>query len=245
MTKDERSAWAKAQRQEGDCKTDEECGDGLFCFRGIGTVGANTCKRQLTDGSACDRAAQCASNTCNTLRCVTPGSKALGDACYVEVECRVGKCSAALGAVIAGKCVCDSNDDCAAGTQYCFRGPAGIGTNECRLRLADGTACTSAEQCRGNACRTRCYTPGSKSFGESCEFNAECRQGTCSAELLGIVNGKCVCTQDRHCGNGNYCYAGIADVGTNVCKPKLADGKACTKDHQCASNRCALFKCKD
>ena len=187
MTKDERDAWAKGQKKQGDCKTDDECGAGLFCDEGTLKVGSNTCKRRLTDGSACSRAGACASNTCNTLRCITPGSKAMGAACWVGAECRIGKCSAALGGTVAGKCVCDSNDDCAAGTQYCHRGPVGIGTNECRARLSDGALCTSAEQCSGNACKTRCYTPGSKSFGASCEFNAECRQGTCSAELLGVV----------------------------------------------------------
>jgi microsomal dipeptidase-like Zn-dependent dipeptidase len=212
MSKDERGEWAKTQKKEGSCKTDEECGVGLFCDKGTLTLGRNTCKRRLTDGSACDRAAQCGSNTCNTLRCVTPNSKNMGDACYVEVECRTGKCSAAVGGVVAGKCVCDDNSQCPS-NQYCYRGPLGVGTNQCKPKIADYQACTSGEQCSGGSCKVRCFTPDSKSFGGSCEFNDECRQGTCSAALLGAVNGKCVCTEDTHCGTGNYCNTGIAEAG--------------------------------
>src|SRR4029079_9769846 len=116
---------------------------------------------------------------------------------------------------------------------------------QCKPKLADYQACTSGEQCSGGSCKVRCFTPDSKTFAAACEFNDECRQGTCSAALLGAVNGKCVCTEDSHCGTGNYCNAGIAGVGTNVCKSKLDLGKACTKDHQCRSNRCSLFTCKE
>jgi len=244
MSKSERSAWAKTQKKEGDCGSDGECGAGLFCDKGTLTVGANTCKRRLTDGSLCDRAAQCASNTCNTLRCITPNSKNMGEACYVGAECRVGKCSAALGGTLVGKCVCDSHDDCSS-SQYCWVGTLGVGTNECRTKLADYAGCTSADQCSGGACRTKCYHPASKAFGASCEVEPECKQGTCSAALLGLVNGRCVCTGDSHCGSGSYCNTGVAGVGTNVCKPKLAKGKLCTKDHQCLSNRCTVTGCRD
>lgn len=57
-----------------------------------------------------------------------------------------------------------------------------------------------------------------------------------------------LCTQDSHCGAGRYCNEGIdigvADIGKNVCKDKLAKGKACTKDHQCKSNECGLVTCR-
>jgi hypothetical protein len=42
----------------------------------------------------------------------------------------------------------------------------------------------------------------------------------------------------------DYCNTGVAGVGTNTCKVKLAEGQACTNDHQCKSDRCSLFTCK-
>lgn len=241
MSKSERNDWAKEQKKEGDCKTDDDCGNGLYCDKGTATVGRNTCKRALTDGSVCERAGQCASGTCASLRCVTPMSKRMGDACYVNQECQMGKCSAALFGVVNGKCVCDSDIHCSS-SQYCYKGFADIGTNECRAKKADGQTCTQAADCAGGACRAAtCYTPESKNMGQSCNFNAECRQGKCSAELLGLVNGKCVCENNADCGSGNYCDKGTLGVGTNTCKAKKAQGVSCTAGDQCRSGRCNII----
>ena len=153
MTKDQRNAWAKAQKQEGDCQSDAECGGGLFCDKGTLTVGANTCKRRLTDGSLCDRDAQCASDTCHTLRCVTPQSKKIGAACYVDIECRDGKCNAALGGTVAGKCVCDDDADCGAGF-WCDRG-VDTKQNSCKAKLNKGAVCgTVGEVGVGHRCKS-------------------------------------------------------------------------------------------
>ncbi len=79
--------------------------------------------------------------------------------------------------------------------------------------------------------------------GGDCRFDDECRTGQCTAPIGGATKGKCVCNEDRHCGEGRYCNEGVAGIGTNVCKDKLAKGKACTKDHQCKSDRC-FITCK-
>ncbi len=110
-------------------------------------------------------------------------------------------------------------------------------------RKLDGQPCTSWRQCESDFCNVVCYSPDSKSLGEACNVEAECRQGACSAALWGAVNGKCVCDADSDCDDNQYCYHGFADIGTNVCKKRLANGTACLKNHQCASGECACNQC--
>ncbi|MET0168069.1 MAG: dickkopf-related protein [Vicinamibacterales bacterium] len=139
---------------------------------------------------------------------------------------------------------CGDDNDCA-NAEYCDKGTITLGKNQCVPQKADGQGCTRATQCAGAACNVRCYTPASKNMGASCNINDECRVGTCSGAGWGAIPGKCVCTEDTHCGTGQYCNTGAADIGTNVCKPRLADGKACTKDHQCTTLKCSEWRPQD
>jgi len=52
------------------------------------------------------------------------------------------------------------------------------------------------------------------------------------------------CTRDQDCSSGQYCWTGVAGIGANQCKYKLADNKACVRAGQCQSNRCHLGRCK-
>jgi Cys-rich repeat protein len=224
------------------CEEDADCAADRYCDKGTGTVGRNQCKPKKADGEGCTRAGVCRSGECN-VRCYTPNSADLGESCNIDDQCAAGRCSAAGWGVVPGKCVCTTDSHCPDG-QYCNTGVAGIGTNDCKDKLADGALCTKAHQCRGGACNVRCYTPNSKSIGQSCNISAECAAGKCSGTGWGAVPGKCVCEDDSDCGSGQYCNKGVAGIGSNVCKSKLSNGDACTKGRQCKSGCCKVFKFK-
>ena len=224
------------------CKQDDDCSGNRFCEKGTLGIGQNECVAKKADGVGCTRASQCAGGACN-VRCYTPNSKDLGESCNLDGECSRGQCSAAGWGVTPGKCVCTVNSHCD-DDEYCNKGVAGIGTNTCKPLLPDGAVCTKAHMCEGGACNVRCYTPNSKSMGQSCNVSAECEKGKCSGTGWGAVPGKCVCEENRDCDNDEYCNKGVAGIGTNVCKKKLAQGKACTKDHQCKSDCCKLYNFK-
>ncbi|HEX4953820.1 MAG TPA: membrane dipeptidase [Thermoanaerobaculia bacterium] len=216
------------------CDSDADCPDGLFCPAG---VGQRTCKPQNPDGVLCTSNRQCLGGGCNVV-CYTPNSKNMGQSCNVNAECKEGKCSSELWGTVNGKCVCDGDEDCSSG-QFCFKGFATIGTNECRAKIADGQLCDQSDKCQSGHCNVVCYTPRSKGMGQSCNLNAECREGKCSAELWGAVNGECVCEDDRDCPNG-FCDTGTLSVGENKCKPFKALGEACSRGAQCRSGCCKL-----
>ncbi len=217
-----------------ECTSQVDCPDDLYCPNGIGS---RKCKPKNPDGQTCTAAHQCQGGACNVV-CYTPNSKRIGQSCNVNGECRDSKCSAELWGTVNGKCVCDSDSDCSSG-QFCYEGFADIGTNECRSKLADGQLCDQGRKCQSGNCKVSCYTPNSKNMGQSCNINAECKQGKCSAELLGLVNGKCVCEDDGDCTKG-YCDKGTLSIGTNSCKSlkKLEEG--CSRGAQCASGCCKL-----
>lgn len=244
MTSDGKTNYFKLKGLAGEpvCKSDADCESDRFCDKGTATVGRNQCKPKKDDGEACTRAEMCASGVCK-VRCYTPDSKSLGQSCNINEECREGTCSGAGWGAVPGKCVCTQDSHCPTG-QYCNKGVAGVGTNVCKPKLKDGAVCTKDHQCEGGACNVRCYTPGSKKMGQSCNLDAECAEGKCSGAGWGAVPGKCVCEKDADCGDGKYCNKGVAGIGTNTCKGKLAQGKACTKGHQCKSGCCKLYNFK-
>lgn len=107
------------------------------------------------DGQPCTSAGQCAGGACRAATCYTPASKAFGQSCNFNAECRVGKCSAELFGLINGSCVC--NEDWHCGTEnYCNKGIAGIGSNDCRPKLDRGRLCTKDHQCKSNRCAITC-----------------------------------------------------------------------------------------
>ena len=137
---------------------------------------------------------------------------------------------------------CQEDTDCTEGW-YCKKGRGALDPNKCARKLADGERCLDGRVCQSGQCNAAvCYTPRSVAMGEVCRVNDECKVGTCSS-LNGITLGKCVCTQEAHCGAGNYCNTGAADIGTNVCKAQLAHWAVCTQDHQCQAGRCKSGLC--
>jgi microsomal dipeptidase-like Zn-dependent dipeptidase len=217
------------------CDSQADCPAGQHCPTG---VGQRTCKPKNPDGVVCTAAHQCLGGGCNVV-CYTANSKAMGQSCNVNAECQEGKCSSELWGAINGKCVCDADGDCAS-SQFCFKGFATIGTNECRAKIANGQLCDQSSKCASGHCNVVCYEPSSKSMGQSCNVNAECQEGKCSAELWGAVNGECVCEDDGDCNNG-YCDTGTLGVGKNQCKSFKDLGDGCTRGGQCRSGCCKPY----
>jgi hypothetical protein len=116
---------------------------------------------------------------------------------------------------LAGEAICDSDPECEDG-QYCDKGVvAGVGRNQCKDVKPIGTACT-----RGG----------------------ECLSGRCSLLNCAAANE---CMTDGDCGAGRYCNTGLAELGRNACETQLANGRACTGDHQCGSGHCSQWRPQD
>ena len=201
---------------EAICDSDDDCDDGRYCDKGTATVGHNQCLAVKALGTACTRGAQCLSGRCAGLKC------ALANECEADGDCNTG--------------------------EYCSKGLASLGRNVCESRLADGRACTGDHQCGSGSCSGwrpqdgqvsgLCYTPSSKSAGQSCRIDLECRTGKCNSAK------HCVCRNDGDCSSGYWCDAG-ADTTPNQCKAKLDKGEVCgTVGELGVGHRCKSGSCK-
>jgi hypothetical protein len=171
---------------------------------------------------------------------------ALDGSCRVNGACKVGTCTSVDG-ITAGKCVCTEDTHCG-GDEYCAKGLGPLSTNQCKARLADGTACTGDHQCASRRCSPVrpgdlqvtgiCYTPNAKAAGASCKIDLECRTGKCNS------NKRCVCHDDGDCGTAMWCDKGF-DLKENNCRAKLNEGEECGPaginiGHRCKSGKCKL-----
>jgi hypothetical protein len=154
------------------CDQDADCPSAQKCFKPI--AGRNYCSvASKALSAACTRNDECLSNRCENQTCVcghdsdcpsgqtcrtpitgsnrcetpaTPvGGAPVGAACTRDGACLSNKCDHNL-------CVCNSDADCAAGTQ-CYR-PIGA-PNECRaVGLNLGAACQRDSQCVSGKCES-------------------------------------------------------------------------------------------
>jgi microsomal dipeptidase-like Zn-dependent dipeptidase len=216
------------------CKADTDCGQGEWCDAGADLKG-NTCRPLRKDGEACPAVGgghACRSEHCQFGQCYTPQSVAMGDACFVNDQCRQGKCSnTVLGTT--GECVCDADQQCGKG-RYCDEGWLTIGKNQCVAFKAYGAACSRDEQCESPAiCKGKpagkCITEAAINLGGRCIKDAECESGSCDDD------GRCQCKVNADCGRGKYCDTGTAGIGKNSCKAFKQQGDACSADKQCGS----------
>ena len=152
------------------CDQDVDCPSPQKCFKPA--VGRNYCSNaSLALNAACTRDDQCRSNQCENKTCVcrhdtdcatgqtcrTPitganrceaatapiGTTTVGGACTNDQNCLSNKCD-------HNSCVCNSDADCAAGTE-CYR-PIGA-ANLCRtVSLGLGASCQRDSQCRSGQC---------------------------------------------------------------------------------------------
>jgi hypothetical protein len=188
--------------------------------------------------------------------CALPGWRALGDPCVAPVQCESGWCSRAPEGQ-CGVCVeprvegdpCNNDvlglSDCGFG-YYCEDSG-----DECRRLGTFGDPCDDAHECN-------------PAF--------ECLAGACRAprkEGEGCVPGECLFIQGLICGSSDTCEkVGLAAIGqpcgfTNnpvgldicayggtcagvpICRPKPADGEACTVNDRGFSECLDLSTCLD
>ena len=148
--------------------------------------------------------------------------------------------------VIAEEFQCREDGDCA-GAEYCDRGWATVGRNQCLPRRGQGDNCERNEQCvaraecKGLPLAGRCVIPASVALNGACIHDTQCTTGACSNDRR-----VCQCREDDHCGTGNYCAVGFLGVGQNSCRALQADNESCPVadgGRTCAGGRCAWGRC--
>ncbi len=238
------------------CNKDSECKTGEWCDAGIDFT-KNKCRALLNDGASCPLVGgghACKSGHCKFAKCYTPASINMGDACFVNDQCKQGKCNNAVDGT-NGICVCDQDNQCGTG-QYCNKG-LDFTKNTCKSLKSDNESCALVDggrTCQSGHCKAgRCYTPNSVSMGDYCYVNEACSKGKCSS--IDGTKGTCVCDSDNNCGSGFWCDKGL-DLKKNSCKQKLDKGEVCGTvgelgvGHRCKSNKCKIsgvstkLKCK-
>jgi len=142
-----------------ECRADSDCAsDGQYC--GDPISGKRTCKAKLADGRACTSEQQCSSKHCSKWRpqdgqvsgiCYMPSSKAVGESCRIDLECKAGKCNSAK------QCVCQKDADCGSGS-WCDAG-ADLKANVCKRKLDKGEVCGKVgelgvgHRCKSGQCK--------------------------------------------------------------------------------------------
>ena len=232
--------------KQSECTGDPDCKDGEYCNAGIDLT-KNQCVAKKADNETCELVGgghQCKSGNCKLSRCYTPNSVATGGTCYLNDACKEGKCSSLDGT--RGTCVCNADSDCGEG-KWCNAG-VDVNVNRCEALKNDNETCDLAgggHQCKSGHCKfSRCYTPGSVAMNGACYSDDACKEGKCSA--VDGARGTCVCKEDRDCGTGKWCDAGL-DTKVNACRAKLPKGAKCGtaatvgNDHKCSSGECSGF----
>src|SRR5215813_2213619 len=128
--------------KQSECDSDSDCGAGRYCDAGLDLT-KNQCVALKADDAPCALAGgghQCQSGHCSLGRCYTPGSVAMGGACFFDDACKVGKCSSVDGT--KGTCVCNNDSDC--GMNMWCDGGLDLKINACRVKLAKGASCGKA-----------------------------------------------------------------------------------------------------
>ncbi|WP_447963480.1 serine hydrolase [Nitrospira sp. Ecomares 2.1] len=237
------------------CSEDEDCAEGQYCDKGpVATIGINKCKADKKRNETCSRNDVCGPNlTCYGEpigKCGFLGTVVVGDQCFKDKECTSGKCE-------KDTCVCKSDGDCPNG-QACYT-PIGKANYCASTSKALGASCSKNSQCASDKCQQdhcvckgdgdcpngqACFTPvgkanycasTSKALGATCSKNSECASDKCQQD-------KCVCKGAGDCPNGQACYTPVGKA--NYCaSTSKALGASCTKDSQCASDKCEQDKC--
>ncbi len=196
--------------EEYPCKNTSDCDADEFCAKH--GLNRNVCETRRPEGADCGskdekcaRGLVCAGKPAG--KCVAPASVAVGGRCVRNAQCTSGSCNSKS----PRRCQCKVNRDCTDG--YCDTGTLSVGVNRCVPFKDYADHCSADKQCEFPAiCRGkptgRCVTPNSRSIGEGCIKDVQCRQGKCGS------NHRCVCTEDWHCSSGkckkpigkhNYC----------------------------------------
>lgn len=233
--------------QHADCydTTTQECQGGRVCTPGVDCSG----DPGDPNGGGTGGGGQTPPLDC-------PGNQALcGNTCFTPggpMRCISGVlCQRALyDSQCDGVCFDSATDHCVDGT-VCGKKFDDTCGGQCISTIIQ--ACCgidvyrpSTESCCGNqvyagdrvASCGQCVTPGSSGIGGACQSNTECAVGQCSSVACGA--GQCVCSSDSDCGPDDFCWTGVAGIGTNACRPKKEEGDTCARSGQCESDCCRL-----
>lgn len=263
-------------KPEGTCLYDSECDDNNPCT--TDTCASSACINVPTASADClcvknsdcsGKGEACAPVTLSPgiglLACDNAvGPKAGGEMCAQDGECKTGVClSTASGKMCFGGC--STNGQCSAGaicgqTQVPLDGGGNIVVAGC---VPAPKSCNSDADCPPEAfcgittgdnpytLKTVCQVAGAgtKTTGQECTSNSECRSGTCY--LMWETNKKVcwgACTQDSQCPSGMKCYPNtleqVFDQGTPLktddkwydmpaCQPDKGTFTSCLADGDC------------
>jgi hypothetical protein len=196
------------------------CGDGnctlALCNSGYGDCNSNKadgCEVRLNTATHCGQcgrpcalsnaASSCSSGSCQVSGCNSNFGNCDANAsngCETNLQTSAqhcGACGAACPANFvcqAGRCVCDSNSDCASGQTCCGGSCIDTRTSESNCG-ACGTSCGSGQTCCSGTCRTL-----------ATDFNncGSCGR-TCGSNSNRCTNGACRCTTDSPCSGFYMC----------------------------------------
>lgn len=219
------------------------------------------------DPGDCERGAWCAGYAYDGLT-LTPGTcaprLALGSTCVHRPDddgcadagwCLDGRCTALprfaldAGQQCLGLGQCASSLYCRGFADLAADGGAGSGLGVCAARQPPGAPCSfsvqlDADCADGLVCGAASQCVARADVGQACASSAEC------LDLLACPGATGVCEPWRQvgdvCAAGARCVAGprdgrcVADGGSPMCSPRLADGASCDPFEfgACASGRC-------
>jgi len=220
----------------GSCGTADHCADDMGCMRvnfGTGdgqSIPANVCVPKCSKDADCPNDRACgvfvdASGEGLVTSCLAAavGTRAAGQACTADAQCRSGVCIGEPNGYCRG--TCEDASDCADPRLECrpiaYSDQAGMPLGA--VLSCAGPSCTKEADCDDWSCQLgtegdprvlvhRCEPPGGpKVAGEPCAAHAECRSNFC----IGGVGCMELCENDLDCATG-FCLDGIGLMLDNV-----------------------------
>ena len=234
------------QTEGGECVSDGECKDNLYCYKGANYQCPGVCKKRGQSGDSCANNARCdTAFTCGTGNICVPKPKA-GDSC-------VNGCSYSVTCV--GTDPCPGNIWCDESSQTCQSGRLageacgyfvtgstsyradcainlwcnGLGSTQgtCQRLSNEGGTCVSS--------RTSC-TKGLHCVG-AVEYGTGSKLGTCTGPAaIGST-----CSQDADCQSGLVCNASVC-ANPGLSGIKCDSDSDCANGLICASNACVVAR---
>lgn len=225
-----------------NCELDQNCFSNADCASGVCHSAFNTCVASACENGVIDpgeTSADCGGDNCAPC--------ALGKACLVDTDCRVGVCTggSAIKYCAASACVDavlnndETDTDCGGSCDPCATGKACLENSDCKSFVCTDGTCIS-DRCRdrlrngtetdvdcGGSCATACAT------GQSCLNGSDCDTGFCNVQTLTCVASACEDGQQ----NGDEIDL---DCGGS-CGATCAVGDDCSGGADCASGVCNVL----
>jgi hypothetical protein len=200
------------------CATDGDCVAPFTCQ---GTGSTRSCALKA-NGLTCTGGGQCISGNCVDGVCCGSASCPACQACNVS---GTGACAPVAAGTAAPATFCSDQGATTCGTNGKCDGAGGC------QKYIDGTTC-SVVSCPAGAA--------------AMNLAGSCAGGTCSVPTQSCApyfcNGaaacRTTCNTDADCAGTHYCTG-----AGGTCQPKIAQGTACSTDHQCGTNHCVDGVC--